>query len=220
MARCFRGTPVYRQFYGARALERERRGCAGITGEQRSVYYTGPCPEADPDDKTNMDACNCGCANGCSGCNGCSDCANCSGCGNCRPHGGVRPEVFAFYADCGLLDVNADETFPLDDSIYSIGSVSRSDCRVVIGHRGRYRAVFTVSGMAQQTMEAFVALRFNGEILPRSGAEIVAEQGEVVQAVGQAEFCAECGDVLQLVASCAVAVYGTPAATLTLVCVE
>lgn len=217
MARCFRGTPVYRQFYGARALERERRGCAGITGEQRSVYYTGPCPEADPDDETNMNACNCGCANGC---NGCSNCVNCSGCVHCRPNGRVCPEVFAFYADCDLLDVDADEAFPLDDSIYSIGPVSRSGCRVVIGHRGRYRAVFTVSGTAQQNVEAFVALRFNGEILPRSGAEIVAEQGEVVQAVGQAEFCAECGDALQLVASCAVAVYGIPAATLTLVRVE
>ncbi len=49
----FCGTPVYRQFYGARAEQMAARGCMCASDAMRSVYYTGPCPDADPCDRTN-----------------------------------------------------------------------------------------------------------------------------------------------------------------------
>lgn len=195
MARCYQGNPVYRQFYGEGAARSAMHGGCGY----RDVYYTGPCPRADPCDRTNMGGC-------------CGNCANCPCCGQGR----ACPEVFAFYADCEQTQHSAGEAFALDDSVYSIGPISKSGDIVTIGQSGRYSAVFTVSGTAQHAFDTTLALFLEGEASPCAARRISAQQGETVQAVVQQEFWAERGDALRLLTSGAINIDGTPAVTLTI----
>ena len=204
MAKRFRGNPVYRQFVGARndALAQRERAASG--GGSRDVFYTGPCPTADPDDQTNMDTALC------SGI--CQDICGCfQGCG------AVDPAVFAFYADSGMICLAAGDAFALGDSVYSIGPISKRNGCIEIGQAGRYLAVYTLSGMAMANIDSLISLRLNGGALTGSMEQITAMQGETIGLVGRAQFTAQQGDILHLIASGALRLSGCPAATLTIV---
>lgn len=201
MAKKFCGSPVYRQFVGARNDLLAVR--SSTASGARSVFYTGPCPEADPNDQTNMDSAVCSgiCQDLCGGC-GCADAA---------------PAVFGFYADAGRVCLAAGDAFLLDESVYSIGPIEKENGRIVIGQTGRYLAVFTLTGIAQANLNSRISLRIGAQTVAGTTAQAIAMQGDTVQIVLRAAFSAEQGDVLQAVTSGALALCGTPAATLTVV---
>ena len=204
MAKRFRGNPVYRQFVGARNDALAQRDSAAFSGGARDVYYTGPCPTADPDDQTNMDT------------------AICSGicqdiCGCCQGGGAAEPAVFAFYADSGMVCLGAGDAFGLGDSVYSIGPIEKNCGCIGFEQAGRYLAVYTLSGMAAANIDSLVSLRLNGGALPGSMEQVTAMQGENVHIVRRAVFHAQQGDMLQLISSGALRLNGCPAATLTIV---
>lgn len=206
MAKCFKGNPVYRQFVGARNDRLAQRECSATSDGTRSVYYTGPCPDADPNDQTNMDSC------ACSGiCGGI-----CSGpCGGCACMDGEK--VFAFYAACGRTCLAAGEAFHFDSDAYSIGPVEKTYGNITLGLSGRYLAVWTLTGRAQTNIDSVISLRLNGAALPCAMGEVYAMQGETVQITRQAIFTAQQGSTLQLVTSGALGICAEPAATLTIV---
>lgn len=207
MAKCYRGCPVYRQFIGARSEWPAFMG--GMQPSARNVYYTGPCPEADPNDRTNMDSPLCGgvCRNICSGI-----------CGFCAQNG-FAPEapVYALYASQGLLDLSAGDILPLADSVYSVGPVAKTGGTASVGQSGRYLAVVTLTGEAQADISAGLVLLKNGVPVPGGMLAVDAAQGENIALVAQTVFCAKAGDTLQLAAQGAVPISGDPAAVLTLV---
>lgn len=202
MAKCFRGNPVYRQFIGARNDAYAQR--ESVAGSNRDVFYTGPCPAADPNDQTNMDSAVC------SGI--CQDI--CGGCPCAEPAGEA---AYAFYADAGTVCLAAGDAFALDESVYSIGPIEKDCCRIEIGQAGRYLAVFTITGRALDNLNSLVTLRRNGNTVPGASAEVRAMQGETVQIVRRVVFNANAGDVLRLATSSAMRLCGMPAATLTIV---
>ena len=202
MAKKFCGSPVYRQFVGARNDLLAVR--SSTASGARSVFYTGPCPQADPNDQTNMDSAVC------SGI--CQDI--CGGCPCTEPSGEA---AYAFYADAGTVCLAAGDAFALDESVYSIGPIEKDRCRIEIGQAGRYLAVFTITGRALDNLNSLVTLRRNGNTVPGASAEVRAMQGETVGIVRRVVFNANAGDVLQLVTSSAMRLCGMPAVTLTIV---
>jgi len=212
MAKCYQGSPVLRQFVGARNDMLAMRAVRNNTNAS-SIFYTGPCPDADPNDQTNMDngQCNGICGNICSGI--------CGGCGsweNCACHGAPVPAVYAFYASACRLYANAGAPLPLGDTVYSVGPIDLAGGTVTIGQEGRYLAVWTLTGTAQANISGALALWKNGAAVG-GAVDVVAMQGDALALVGQTAFTAQAGDTLQLMSTGALAVSGMPAATLTLV---
>jgi len=206
MAKCFQGNPVYRQFVGARSGNFTAR-TLNADAAARDIFYTGPTPSADPNDRTNYgnNLCNAVCGNICSGI--CGEC----GFDTCV---GANPSVFAFYADSGALNLCPGGVFPLDDSVYSIGPIGKNAGCATIGQAGRYLAVWTLSGISQQNIDTRLTLMQNGSAI--GSVRAVAAQGDTLALIGQALFDAQPGDVLQLVSTAALSVSGMPAASLML----
>lgn len=208
MAKCCHGSPVYRQFVGTRNDYLATRSSATQT-TARDIFYTGPCPAADPNDQTNMDSpiCNGICGNICSGI-----CGECGWCTCALP----EPPVFGFWADYSALSLAAEAAFPLGDVVYSVGPVSKQSSTITLQQAGRYLAVWTINGTAQANIDALITLRRNGYGMAGSAANVIAAQGESLTAIGQLPFSAQAGDTLQLVTDSALAISGRPSATLSL----
>ncbi len=177
------------------------RECSGCSGS--SIFYSGSCGCVNDNFSGSRNG---NCSGNCNGhCNGCcGNCANCrerSGCGSCgceaaRQCGCYAAAEFVAYAP---QNPASERSVVFSSDGDSGSSFSADHCGIHINQPGRYVAMYTFAASACENAATMLSMSLNGREMyaSRSYVSPSVHVGSRT-AMGQAVFCAQAGDVLNL----------------------